>query len=94
MNELEQVRAVVKKILHELFKPRADEELKRFNGLAIVDELIHPAARGRVRFRSSLWPARCEQLTSICQGRTVEVIGVEGITLVVRPVSLLPPPSI
>lgn len=78
---------LVQKVLHELSKPRTGEKSGRFSGVAIVDELIRPGFQGRVYFRSSWWPARSEQLLLLYKGRSVEVVGIEGITLLVRPIS-------
>ena len=41
------------------------------------------APRGRVRLRGEIWHARCEASAEI--GERVEVTGIEGLTLTVRP---------
>lgn len=64
------------------FNPNIAYSLERE---AIVDETIHPYRSGRVRFRGSWWNARCEQAITINPEEIVYVIGMTGITLLVKP---------
>ena len=50
---------------------------------AVVDEIIQPNQLGRVRYRGSLWNAKCLQDFTINTGEVVYVLGNDGITLVV-----------
>lgn len=59
-----------------------------FQGEGIVDEAIHPHRKGRVRFRGSWWFAKCEDNLTIAPGEMVEVLGVQDITLIVKPYSV------
>ncbi|MBZ8179934.1 hypothetical protein G3T18_07465 [Oscillatoria salina IIICB1] len=54
-------------------------------GKAVVEREIRPEQKGRVRFRGSWWPARCDEEIIICSGEIVEVVGRCNITLVVQP---------
>jgi len=63
-------------------------ELFPYRGRGVVARTISPADRGRVRFQASYWPARlfngswCQPLAP---GEPVEVVGREGITLLIKP---------
>ncbi|WP_287517910.1 NfeD family protein [Okeania sp. SIO2C2] len=50
---------------------------------AIVDEIIRPNQLGRVRYRGSLWNAKCIQELTVNTGEVVYVLGNHGITLIV-----------
>ncbi|NEP81064.1 MAG: hypothetical protein F6K17_05685 [Okeania sp. SIO3C4] len=50
---------------------------------AVVDEIIRPNQLGRIRYRGSLWNAKCLQELTINTGEVVYVIGNDGITLIV-----------
>ncbi len=52
---------------------------------AIVEETIRPNHSGRVRFQGSWWFARCQADVTIKPGEEVDVIGNQGITLLVDP---------
>ena len=51
---------------------------------AMVTSAILPPKRGRVRFKGSLWPARCLENAILEAGARVRVVGVSNITLVVE----------
>jgi membrane protein implicated in regulation of membrane protease activity len=55
---------------------------------AVVTRTIHegPGARGQVRVGTEEWSARGEAENAIEVGATVDVIEIDGVTLVVRPV--------
>lgn len=52
---------------------------------AIVDEVIQPNHRGRVRYQGSYWPAKCQRDITLEEGTFCLVVNVEGITLIVVP---------
>ncbi|MFB2917909.1 NfeD family protein [Aerosakkonema funiforme] len=60
-------------------------DLKKWELEAIVDLAIQPYKSGRVYFRGSWWPARCEQEITLLPGQIVYVIGMSNITLLVEP---------
>ena len=45
-----------------------------------------PGQRGQVRVGTEYWSARSEGENAIDEGTTVEVTGIDGVALVVRPV--------
>ena len=45
-----------------------------------------PGQRGQVRVGTEYWSARSESENAIDEGTTVEVAGIDGVALVVRPV--------
>ncbi|MCL4869776.1 MAG: nodulation protein NfeD [Anaerolineae bacterium] len=51
----------------------------------IVHETLHP--RGRVRFQSQIWFAETRAAGEIPAGQPVRVIAVEGLTLIVEPIT-------
>ena len=54
---------------------------------AIVEEIIEgPYKSGRVKFRGSWWPAKCERSLTLNPGQRVLVKGIHNITLLVEPV--------
>ena len=55
--------------------------------VAVVDEQICLDQRGRVRYRGSYWYAISEQDICILPGTRVLVIGREGLTLIVKPLT-------
>lgn len=71
------------------FLPNKNRNHRHFCGEAIVEEVIHPHGRGRVRYRAGWWFALCEQETIIAPGEVVDVIGIQNITLLVKPRSRL-----
>jgi membrane protein implicated in regulation of membrane protease activity len=46
-----------------------------------------PGQRGQVRVGTEYWTARSEDENAIDEGTTVEVAGIDGVALVIRPVS-------
>jgi membrane protein implicated in regulation of membrane protease activity len=46
-----------------------------------------PGQRGQVRVGTEYWSARSESENPIEEGTTVEVVGIDGVALVVRPVA-------
>ncbi|NEN92896.1 MAG: hypothetical protein F6K48_29995 [Okeania sp. SIO3H1] len=50
---------------------------------AVVDEIIRPNQLGRIRYRGSLWNAKCLQELTVNTGEVVYVLGNDGITLIV-----------
>lgn len=55
----------------------------------VVTEDILPNCLGRVKFRASLWRAKLRQPSSqvVHEGQVVIVIGRQGLTLLVQPIS-------
>ena len=52
---------------------------------AIVEEEIRPDQCGRVRFQSSWWPAKCDDLQiTLKPGAVVRVLRLDNITLIVE----------
>jgi membrane protein implicated in regulation of membrane protease activity len=49
-----------------------------------------PGQRGQVRVGTEEWSARGESENAIAEGTTVEVIAIDGVSLVVRPVAGIP----
>ncbi|MEM1369889.1 MAG: NfeD family protein [Cyanobacteria bacterium P01_H01_bin.15] len=64
-------------------------ELSPFQGRAVVECAIKPLYPGRVYFQGTYWPARLATHNSISlhPGDLVEVLGREGLTLLVRPLT-------
>jgi membrane protein implicated in regulation of membrane protease activity len=46
-----------------------------------------PGQRGQVRVGTEYWSARSEDENAIDEGTTVEVAGIDGVALVIRPVA-------
>lgn len=64
-------------------KESADESAAEFIGRkAVVTKEITPIVNGKVEFRGSTWNAEAEEI--IPQGTTVEIIGIDSITLKVK----------
>lgn len=65
--------------------PSAD--LTAFQGRGVVECRITPANPGRVSFQASYWPARLVQSSrpQLNPGDPVEIVGREGLTLLVKP---------
>jgi membrane protein implicated in regulation of membrane protease activity len=65
---------------------KAETSLYGFTGKAKVSEtIVGPSREGRVYFRGTWWPARCEQLVTLKPGDPVQVIDMSNITLLVEP---------
>lgn len=58
-------------------------------GQAIVEQSIQPNKSGRVKFKASWWSARCLENLTIPVGEMVDIVGAQGITLLVEPSILL-----
>jgi len=64
----------------------AETPLLGLTGEAKVSEtIVGPYQEGRVYFRGTWWPARCEQFVTLKPGDTVQVIDMSNITLLVEP---------
>ena len=50
---------------------------------AVVDEIIQPNETGRIRYRGSVWNAKCLQEITIYPEEVVYVLGNDNITLIV-----------
>ncbi len=50
---------------------------------AVVDEIIRPNELGRIRYRGSVWNAKCLQEITIYPEEVVYVVGNDNITLIV-----------
>ena len=50
---------------------------------AVVDEIIQPNELGRIRYRGSVWNAKCLQEITIYPEEVVYVVGNDNITLIV-----------
>ena len=68
-------------------RPDRETPSLNFKGEAKVSEIIvGPYREGRVYFRGTWWPARCEQFVTLKPGDPVQVIDMSNITLLVEPV--------
>lgn len=52
-----------------------------------------PGQRGQVRVGTEHWSAKSENERSVAEGTTVEVVRIDGVALVVRPVTDEPAPA-
>jgi membrane protein implicated in regulation of membrane protease activity len=52
---------------------------------AVVDQAIQPGKSGRVWYRGTWWPARCELNITLSPEEVVLVVGHRNITLLVEP---------
>lgn len=50
----------------------------------VVEKTIEPDRKGRVKTLGSWWSATSCEKTKITKGQMVRVVGIEGITLLVR----------
>lgn len=64
-----------------------DNNFQVFKGRGVVKQAIRPFYPGRVQFRATYWPARLERNSPerLEPGDLVEVLGREGLTLLVKP---------
>jgi membrane protein implicated in regulation of membrane protease activity len=56
--------------------------------VGVVDQMIAPNQPGRIKYQASYWPARLYQVKGSIQldsQQVVQVVGREGITLLVQP---------
>jgi hypothetical protein len=60
--------------------------LKDVEKKAVVDEAIDEH-NGRARFRDSIWPARCVENVTLEPEQVCEVLDIDNITLIVKPIS-------
>lgn len=65
-------------------KPSPRDRINRWQGYAIVYQTIYPDRPGRVRFNAISWGAQSKTGELIPIDARVEVLGHEGIDLVVR----------
>jgi membrane protein implicated in regulation of membrane protease activity len=65
--------------------PLGSEDSYKFQGT--VFDLITPDCAGYIKFRGSLWRARCLQQVSLEPGTLVRAIDRQGLTLIVEPIS-------
>jgi membrane protein implicated in regulation of membrane protease activity len=59
--------------------------------IGIVDRAVLPNQAGRVKCQATYWPAKLYQpddKTHILPGQSVTVVGIEGNTLLIVPMSL------
>jgi membrane protein implicated in regulation of membrane protease activity len=56
-------------------------------GQATVSKPIYPHRLGRVYCRGTWWSAKCHEDITVPTNEIVEVVGIENITLIVKPVS-------
>lgn len=79
--------------LKEYQDPNLKYTLGRPGEIGIVDEMIRgPYIPGRVHFRGSYWPARCDREVVIGPGEPVRIVGIHCITLLVQPVGVFEEP--
>ena len=66
--------------------PDSETPLFGFTGEAKVSQtIVGPYQEGRVYFRGTWWPARCDEFVTLKPGDTVQVIDMSNITLLVEP---------
>lgn len=73
----------------QLWRDPHHAQLSSLNGQAIVERAIEPQRTGRVKYKASWWAARCLEDIVIPVGEAVNIVGVQGITLLVEPTVLL-----
>ncbi len=63
-------------------------DLNPFIGQGRVEQLISAKRQGRIYFQGTFWPAKLAQSQPACcqPGETVEVVGRQGLALLVVPV--------
>lgn len=70
----------------EKFSPETTRtRLHYWEGDAIVDEAILPLQTGWIRFKGTLWKARCGRQLELVPGDRVQVIARRNSTLMVEP---------
>ena len=76
----------VKQFLEDA-SPDSETSLLGFTGKAKVSQtIVGPEREGRVYFRGTWWPARCDEFVTLKPGEPVQVIDMNNITLLVEPV--------
>ncbi|NEO87706.1 MAG: hypothetical protein F6J87_26130 [Spirulina sp. SIO3F2] len=65
-------------------QPSPRQFLNPWQGIATVYQTIHPNHPGRIYFQDSYWKAIAQNNQTIPSGATVEVLGRQGIELIVR----------
>lgn len=55
--------------------------------IAIVDQTISPTSPGRVKWRSTTYPARCVHPVTLLPGQMCRVVDMHNITLIVEPIT-------
>ena len=81
--------SIIYQVKQFLEYPSTDSEtpLLGFTGEATVSQtIVGPYQEGRVYFRGTWWPARCDEFVTLKPGDTVQVIDMSNITLLVEPV--------
>jgi membrane protein implicated in regulation of membrane protease activity len=61
--------------------------------VVVIEIESGPGQRGQVRVGTEHWSAKSENERPIAEGTTVEVVRIDGVALVVRPVADLPEPA-
>lgn len=69
----------------EDWKQRLGLHLDSCDWGTVEEDIPEPPFRGRVNFQSTSWPARADH--AITAGDTVRVVGLNGITLLVKRIS-------
>jgi membrane protein implicated in regulation of membrane protease activity len=70
------------------FSIRPAPEMFTTPEIGVVDKVIAPNQPGRIKYQASYWPARLYQVGGTIQldsQQVVQVVGREGITLLVQP---------
>jgi membrane protein implicated in regulation of membrane protease activity len=68
--------------------PFSNNDFSTFQSRGTVNRLVTTQHPGRVHFQATYWPARLSQTATLSElqpGDPVEVVGREGLTLLVKP---------
>ncbi|NJO41058.1 MAG: hypothetical protein HC865_10485 [Cyanobacteria bacterium RU_5_0] len=71
--------------LRRLLAPGATEY--PFQWRAIVTDTIHPQRTGRVKFQGTWWNALCKRDVVLPANTLVDVVDLDGSTLIVQPIA-------